>query len=302
MALKNINDNTDRQAGIGTGIYTGPSGKIATGNNTQSLKPYDFSKVTDPTGDFFQGTWNFHNDQIKQYDPFIGGYAFIYWTRLPEWLMNIETGTRAENDINMYNAFKWMTMRNFKSFDGLSDIELGAEAMTAGFTGNELNTVTNITKGNTEFTLKHQELSGSPIRKIYSSWVNGLRDMDTGIATYGGNYNIEGGYNMKNNTGELIYIVTDPSGGTMKNSIEFAAYFTNVFPTRVPYSHLNYTSGEHGLAEIDIPFKGVFHQSTHVNELAEAMLPYIVAYRTADQFIPSIVENEYALKNQPTVI
>lgn len=255
-------------------------------NFNSSLKGYNTSKVIGENGSFFQGTWDFHHDNVKQYDPFINGYAFIYWTRLPEFLMYRQSlGTEAVDD---YQAFKWMTMRNFKSFDGLSDIELSAEAITAGFTGNEMYAATGMTKGNTEFTLKHQELAGSPIRKLYSSWVNGIRDMDTGIAYFEDGNGNPMEYSMSNYTGELLYVVTDPSGGTMKNSIEFAAYFTNVFPTRVPMSHLNYASGEHNFTEIDIPFKGIMHVSDKINELAANNLEHLVKYRNAAKYDPMI--------------
>lgn len=248
-------------------------------SQTEGMKSYEnsggndnWSKVTGADSNFFKGTWDFRHGEVGQYDPFIGGYAFIVWTRLPDFF-----------DENMKTRFKWMTMRNFKSFDGISDIELGTEALTAGFTGNEFNVPTNITKGNTEFTLKHQELSGSPIRELYNYWITGIRDFDTGVATYHGR---SSSYSIQNHTGELLYIVTDPSGGTLQNSVEFAAYYSNVFPTKIPMSHLNYNSGEHSLTEIDISFKGIFHQSDKINKIACDHIGKIAQFRHAYQYDP----------------
>lgn len=261
--------------------------KITDPSQLNRMKTYDAGNVAKE--DFFQGTWNVHQDAVERYDPFISGYAFIYWTKLPAFLSDGKVSDYYANHLNlgdmkMAELFKHMTMKNFKSLDGIGDIELGAEAITAGFTGNEMNVASNITKGNTEFTLKHQELSGSPIRLMYQYWVDGIRDMDTGIAHYQGAENLA--YSQANHTGELLYIVTDPSGGQLANSVEFAAYFTNVFPTRVPMGHLNYQSGEHGFTEIDIPFKGIMHVSNKVNELAIKNIKKIADFRNASAYDP----------------
>ena len=239
---------------------------------------------------FFKGTWDFKYGEVGQYDPFIGGYSFIFWTRLPKFF-----------DPTMASRFKWMTMRNFKSFDGISDIELTTEALTAGFTGNEFNVPTVLSKGNTEFTLKHQELGGSPIRELYNYWVSGIRDMDTGIATYHVTDDYNPGdisnYSIENHTGELLYVVTDPSAGQLGTdggkAIEFAAYYSNVFPTKIPLSHLNYNSGEHSLTEIDITFKGVFHQSQYINELAAKHIKQIAQFRNAYDYNPKVADTVF---------
>jgi hypothetical protein len=267
-----------------------------------SMKTYDVAKVVD--NDFFQGTWNVHQDEVSKYDPFISGYAFIYWTKLPTFMNSANIPAYYANQLKlgsykMGDLFKHMTVKNFKALDGIGDIELSAEAITAGFTGNEMQNATGITKGNTEFTLKHQELAGSPIRLMYQYWVEGIRDFDTGIATYQGQTDLA--YSQANHTGELLYIVTDPSGGHLQNSIEFAAYFTNVFPTRVPMGHLNYQAGEHGFSEIDIPFKGIMHVSNKVNELAAKNIKKIANFRTSMAYDPGFTEETSPFNNLETL-
>lgn len=217
----------------------------------------------------FTGQWRLDQTNIDRFDPFVTGYAFIIWTKLPKFF---DTGLRTD--------FKALTERNFKSFDGISDIQLSTEDLTHGFTGNAMGIATNMNKENTSFTLKHQELQGSPIRELYQYWTTGIRDPETGLAHYHGKLHEKEDmyYSMQNHTGELMYVVTDPSG-TAKG-IEFAAYYTNVFPTKIPLGHLNYSSGDHGLTEIDIEFRGNMHLGFEVNNLAvQLMKDYMVKKR-----------------------
>lgn len=209
----------------------------------------------------FAGQWRLDQTNIDRFDPFITGYAFVIWTKLPRFF-----------DTAFATEFKALTERNFKSFDGISDIQLSTEDMTHGFTGNAMGIATNINKENTSFTLKHQELQGSPVRELYQYWTTGIRDPESGLAHYHGKMTGDNPllYSMQNHTGELLYVVTDPSGST--NGIEFAAYYTNVFPTKIPLGHLNYSSGDHGLAEIDIEFRGNMHIGYYVNDLAKKLM------------------------------
>ena len=39
-------------------------------------------------------------------------------------------------------------------------------------------------------------------------------------------------------------------------------------PTKIPMDHLNYTSGDHSIAEITEDFRGNFHMSADINDLA----------------------------------
>lgn len=225
---------------------------------------------------FFQGTFDMDQNNLQDYDPFIGGYAFIVWTKLPQFF-----DSAAKTD------FKNMTEKNFKSLDGINDLQLESEAIGLGYAGNTYDAATTLKKPEGTFTLKHQEYMGSPIRKFYEYWITGIRDPETGVATYHGKIgtNEIPYYSARYHTAELLYVVTDPSGGIaavsstsqsgeaagsdcVTNGIEFACYFTNVFPTKVPQAHLNYATGEHQVAEIDQEFKGTYHRSKTIDKLA----------------------------------
>jgi hypothetical protein len=145
------------------------------------------------------------------------------------------------------------------------------ESVSSGFNANEYHIAGGIQKANTDFTIKFQEYSGSPVRAMFQYWVSGMRDPETGLATYvaatGGNYG------AKHHTGELLYIVTRPDAHNANgNNIEFAAYYTSVMPTKIALNHLNYSIGDRTAVEIDMPFKGNLHMSPRVDALAETML------------------------------
>jgi hypothetical protein len=234
------------------------------------------SSETIQKSNLFTGIWNLNQNNLDAYDPFISGYAFIIWTKMPAFMV------RADKE--MADKFRALTERNFKSFSGIGNINLQVDDLTAGFAGNAYGVVTNIQKENTSFSLTHYEITGSPVRQVYSYWVSGIRDMETGLATYHGL--IASGameYSQKNHTGELLYVVTDPSGGVHENGggIEFACYYTNVVPTSIPQDHLAYTAGDHGIHEITMEFRGNFHMGANVNELAKKAMK---SYRITQQF------------------
>jgi len=207
-------------------------------------------------GNWFTGKMNTQN---LNFDPLITGYSFIIWTKLPFWV----EGT--------YGDFAHMTQKNFKAFEGLSDIELQTGQYAHTFNGNNYEYATTITKGNTQFSLRHQEFSGNPIKNMYQFWVTGIRDPETDIALYPRAFHCE--YGAKNHTGELLYIMTRPDANnvTMQN-IEFAAYYTAVFPLRVPIAHLGYTQGDHNSPEIEINMVGDLHIGPEVDDFAYDVL------------------------------
>jgi len=230
-------------------------------------------KLMDYTAtNLFTGVWNLSQENLDKFDPFIQGYAFFIWTKLPVFFEEA-----------FKQQFKALTEKNLKSLSGISDMTLGDESLSIGFAGNEYPVATNITKENTSFSLSHYELQGSPIRELYDYWVRGIRDPETGLAHYHGK--IESGdleYSAKNHTGECLYVVTDPSGAVGGSTgIEYAAYFTNVFPLKIPMDHLNYSSGDHSSTEITIEFRGNYHAGKDINTFA---IQAMDAYKITKQF------------------
>ena len=234
-------------------------------------------RAVDYTSDnLFAGNWRLHQNNLEKFDPFISGYAFVIWTRLPVFF-----------DDSFKQAFKALTEKNFKAFSGLGDLTLATEQVTSGIAGNSIDVASNLPKENQGFTLKHIEMAGSPIREAYQWWISGIRDPETGLAHYHGKVG-DLGYSMKNHTGELLYIVTDPAGGVGKaKSIEYACYYTNVLPLKIPQDHLNYAAGEHSVPEIDIDFKGTWHQSAAINALAKNVMANYTIVKSMGDWDPN---------------
>lgn len=212
---------------------------------------FDNSKST-VEGSWFTGKMN---TQELNFDPLVTGYAFIIWTKLPFWVRDT------------YENFADMTQKNFKGFDGLTNMDLQTSQYNHTFNSNAYEYATTIQKQNTTFTLKHQEYSGNPIKNMYQFWVTGIRDPETDIAVYPRAFGCT--YGAKNHTGELLYIVTRPDANNVSNNnIEFAAYYTAVMPTSVPIAHFSYQQGAHESPEIDINFVGDLHIGPEVDDFA----------------------------------
>lgn len=208
-----------------------------------------------------QGSWftGKMNTQVLDFDPLVTGYAFIVWTKLPFWVEKT------------YANFADMTQKNFKSFQGLSNMDLQTQQYIHTFNGNGYEYASTLQKQNTSFTITHQEFSGNPIKNMYQFWVTGIRDPETDIAVYPRAFGCS--YGAKNHTGELVYIVTRPDANNVEmNNIEFAAYYTAVMPTTLPISHFSYSQGEHSSAEIEINFVGDLHLGPEVDNFAASVL------------------------------
>lgn len=192
--------------------------------------------------DFKQNLFNgFINTKDAFINPLVTGYAFIVWTKVPKWVTD------------KYADFQIMTEKNLKSFTGNDDIEIQAIELQNGFTSTNSQYAGGVSR-NTGFSMSHIELTGSPIKSAYDFWVSGIRDPYTGLANYP---QLGYEYAAKNHTGELLYIVTTPAGpygSSNKKEIEFAAYYTNVMPTKISLGHLNFTAGSQESPTIEMPF------------------------------------------------
>ena len=267
---------------------------------------YDNVETLFNSDQLFQGVWRLNQSNLNKFDPFITGYAFFIWTKAPRFWQAKSTDS--------WTNFKALTENNLKAFDGLADMNLNYEDVTHGIAGNAYPVPTNMTKENTTFTLRHIELAGSPIREGYTFWVTGIRDPETGLATYHGTINdqISGTtansngsaasssilrYSQMNHTGEAIYIVTDPSGARGgAHGIEHAVYYTNVEPNKVPLGHMNYTAGEHGISELDFEYRCCAHWGAAVNELAvNVMKAYFIALSYCDYAPGGAIDEAYPL-------
>ena len=225
--------------------------------------------VTDPGKESFFNGHVSHGGNMK--DPYVSGYAFIKWIKVPTWI-HTDNG----------RDFVQLTERNFKGFSGLSDLQMDTGAITAGFTANELSFAKGTVQKPEGFTLKYQVKSGMDIDRYYNTWVSGIRDPKTGIATYPKKSGLP--YHSDNHTGILLYVVTRPDAdnfgeGEDKSNIEFAALFTHVMPTKIMLDHFNYESGSHEFAEKEQEFKGYMNFGQAVDAFAVGQMSTSKVYK-----------------------
>lgn len=235
-----------------------------------------YAEANSAQENFYTGGFN---SDVLYFDPLLVGMAFIVWTRFPSWVTD------------EYPNIKLLTQKNFAGFDGLADLEITPADVTEGFATNAYQIAQNMGPKPNNFTLRHLEYSGSPIKNAYQHWVTGIRDPETGIATYPKQYGMD--YRAKNHTGELMYIVTRPDADNLeKKIIEFACYWTAVFPRRIPLAHFVYTKGtQNAPVEIEQPFSGVMHISSKVDEAAVQLL------KNSQHGFDFREENEYEAPN-----
>lgn len=95
------------------------------------------------------------------------------------------------------------------------------------------------------FTCKFIEFAGLPILEIMGSWVNIFRNMIYGIADPD-----NGGTSQVDFKGRALYATTLFDGKT----VQFAAAFTGVFPTKIPTDAFSSEKTSHEKVEHDIQF------------------------------------------------
>ena len=219
-------------------------------------------------------------------DPFVGGYSFIHWIRVPSWF--------EQNEKLKY--FKVYTQRFMTSFNGFTDVELQESSQQYGFAGNEVSFVTGIQKGNTDFTIGFKEFSGTPLTKMFNEWINMIRDKNTGIALYPSVYKVN--HSARNHTAQLLYVSMRPDVTNIDgDNIEKAFIYANVFPINVAWSSLfNYELGsQESPTSIDVNFKGFLLEGDAVDAYAKEILKKEILNVSADNnnghlFLTSLTE------------
>ena len=210
----------------------------------------------------FLGGLDVTHDVLSSYDPFIGGKARLFMTRVPTFIADQSSGMA-----NKLRKFKHILEYANTAISGINDIDVTSETISGGYVGREF-AVPTIAKNNTnQFTVTTYEFSGRPIGELLHWWVSGVMDLQSGFATYHGvNLDVK----QSNHTAEFYYAVTDRTGKS--SGIEYACMFANCFPTSIKMDHLNYRSGEASLAEMDITFTCTLYDGPQINAIAKQLL------------------------------
>lgn len=222
-------------------------------SNIKSAANTDITKYA-----LFMGGTNVTNDVLACYDPLKTGYARLFMVRKPAFLDKTMP--------NKLKNFKHILEYGNTSVQGLGDINVDFKSIEGGYVGKSFEIPTNVNDNTNSMTVTVYEFSGSPVRELIHSWINGSVDLLTGLTHYNGEASLD--RIQANQTAEFIYVVTDHTG----EKIEYCCLFANCFPRNINTDVFNYTSGEHNLVDTQIEFTCTKYESIQINKVANALL------------------------------
>lgn len=228
--------------------------------NAHQFNNQDITKYS-----LMMGGLNTVHDVLKQYDPLINGYYRIFMVRKPLYLVKYF----GSEPSSKFSAFKHILEYGNLGINGIQSVGVDFSEIKGGYAGKSFSIPSLANDSTNEISIKVFELSGSPIREVLHTWINGVTDLDSGFAHYNGLIaSGQLGYSQANHTCEFIYVVTDRTG--MK--VEYAAHLCNCFPTEIPNDHFNGDSGQHDHVEFEVKFNCTKREGVDVNEKAKLLL------------------------------
>lgn len=204
-------------------------------------------------------------------DPYVTGYHFIWFDKLPSALTNY-------------------TSRGISGLDSIGDIQkiLAASCLSVTPPGGTLAKVEftglggikwavpgNIDYGNS-VSVKFLEFSKTPILDIMHSWVKMIRDYRTGVTELeDGDEGI--GYSNRTYAATMFYWTTAPDA----MSIEYYAAYDGVFPTKDPQDLFSSDIETIGKLDIEIEFNCDYpwHEPWVKDKIENNYIPALIAAR-----------------------
>jgi hypothetical protein len=159
-------------------------------------------------------------------DPYITGYHYIKWLKLPDKLQEF---VKKGDGMNMDGVDGQDGIKNFLESSCLSVTPPGGTLNKTEFTGIgglKWSVPTNMDYTNT-LTIKFLEFTHLPILNIFHGWVRMIRDYKTGTSHLNDG---DSAYTKSAYAGTLLYWTTKPDGRT----VEYSAAYTGIFPTKDP--------------------------------------------------------------------
>lgn len=224
-------------------------------SNIKTHKNYASGSLEDYA--LFMGGTNVIHDVLACYDPLKTGYGRLFMVRKPAFLQD---QIPAE-----LKKFKHILEYGNTEVSGLNDVSVNFNQIQGGYVGKAFELPSIATDDTNSFTVKVYEFSGSPIREVIHSWINGTSDLLTGLSHYNGS---DLPKIQANQTAEFIYVNTDNTG----KSVEYACLLSNCFPKGINTSAFNYTAGEHNLVEQNIEFTCTRYESLQINKIAAELV------------------------------
>lgn len=222
-----------------------------------SMKTFQDASLTEYA--LFLGGTNVTHDVLEKYDPLKTGYGRLFMVRTPLFVSELMPPQMA--------IFKHILEYGNTAVSGIGDVSVNFEPLKGGYVGKQFEIPMAAEDGTNEFTVKVYEFSGSPIREVLHTWINGTTDLLTGLATYHG---VDPSIKRKqsNQTAEFIYVATDNTG----EKVEYACLLANCFPKGINTNAFNYESGTHNIVDVDINFTCTKYESIQINVVACKLL------------------------------
>lgn len=205
----------------------------------------------------FLGGTNVTHSALEVYDPLTTGYARLFMVRKPTFL--------TDNIPTKLNKFKHILEYGFTSIQGIGDTSVSFNTMQGGYVNKAFEIPSFAEDGTNSITVTVYEFSGSPVREVLHTWINGTTDLMSGLTHYNG-ADIEA--LQANQTAEFIYVSTDRTG----NKVEYACLLANCFPRGLNTDAFNYNSGEHNIVETPIEFSATKYESIQINAYANQLI------------------------------
>lgn len=175
--------------------------------------------------------------------PFISGRGFVHFATIPTYLHQVVNHHKPETIISSADE-----IRNILESSNISCTIPGKQVGSTDFIGLggiTWSVPTNVTT-DTNISMRFVEFSSTPVLSIFHAWVRMIQDNRAGVSLLE-NEN----YRKANYASNVYYWVTKPDGVT----IEYAACFTGVFPTKDPSDLFGYDLSVIDKVEIDMDFK-----------------------------------------------
>jgi len=193
---------------------------------------------------------NFGGTVFGVADPYVSGYHFSKFVKLPSTLINFVSYGDGVKPAEILSSETQIS--NFLAGSCLSVTPPGGTLEKTEFTGLggiKYNVPTTVTYTNS-LTMKFLEFSSLPVLSIMSGWVRMIRDYRTGASHLAGSAGSVAEYSKANYAGTLLYWTTKPDGRT----VEFSALYTGVFPTKDPMDLYTGDLAAVDKLEVDIEF------------------------------------------------
>ena len=175
--------------------------------------------------------------------PYISGAGFIHFATIPTYLPAIVNHHKPQTIISGADE-----IRNILESCNVSCTIPGKQLNTTEFTGLggiTWSVPTNVTT-DTTLSMRFWESSDTPILSIFHGWVRMIRDSRSGVSLL-----VDEQYKKSNYASNLYYWTTKPDG----ESIEYAACFSGLYPTKDPSDLYGYDVSVIDKLEVDMDFK-----------------------------------------------